>query len=187
MALYSGRLLMRGGNESDFDPDKMIPREWAVSTDRKIVRICVEPGMCIRMATYEAFEEDMVLVENILKECQSVEEAVTRINTEINAKVDAVVEYVGQAKTYRDEAKQFRDEAEAFKNQAGEIAGIDIATTEKAGVVKPDGETIRVDEDGTIHADAGTVDYTELENKLSINGTELEGNKTLGFKYCKCN
>ena len=77
-----------------------------------------------------------------------------------------------EAKQYRDEAKQFRDEAQA-------MSGVEIATTEKAGLVKPDGTTIRVDEDGTIHADAGTVDYTELENKPSINGTELEGNKTL--------
>ena len=179
MAIYNGRILMRKGNEADFDASKLYAGEWAVSLDAGIVRICLEAGKVIRMATYEAFEEDMKQIEAILLECQTIEEAVQRINTEINANVDAVVEYVGQAKTYRDEAKTYRDEAEAFKNQAGEIADIDIATTEKAGIVKPDGETIRVDEDGTIRADAGTVDYTELENKPSINGTELEGNKTL--------
>ena len=65
MALYTGRLLMRGGNEADFDADKMMPREWAVSTDKKIVRICIAPGICIRMATYEAFEEDMKQIEAI--------------------------------------------------------------------------------------------------------------------------
>ena len=114
MALYSGRLLMRGGNEADFDPDKMMPREWAVSTDKKIVRICFAPGVCIRMATYEAFEEDMEKIEEILATCQSIQEAVIRINTEISQKADAVAEYTAQAKQYRDEAKQFRDEAETF-------------------------------------------------------------------------
>lgn len=111
MALYTGRLLMRGGNEADFDPDKMMPREWAVSTDKKIVRICVEQGICIRMATYDAFEEDMAKIENILKECQSIQEAVVRINTEVSQNADAVAEYTAQAKQYSDEAKRFRDEA----------------------------------------------------------------------------
>lgn len=111
MALYSGRLLMRGGNEADFNPDKMMPREWAVSTDKKIVRICIAPGVCIRIATYEAFEEDMAKIEEILKECQSIQEAVVRINTEVSQNADAVAEYTTQAKQYRDEAKQFRDEA----------------------------------------------------------------------------
>lgn len=111
MALYTGRLLMRGGNEADFDPDKMMPREWAVSTDKKIVRICIAPGICIRIATYEAFEKDMAKIENILKECQSIQEAVIRINTEVNKNADAVAEYTAQAKQFRDEAKQFRDEA----------------------------------------------------------------------------
>lgn len=111
MALYTGRLLMRGGNESDFDPDKMMPREWAVSTDKKIVRICIAPGICIRMATYDAFEEDMAKIENILKECQTIQEAVVRINAEISQNADAVAEYTAQAKQYRDEAKKYRDEA----------------------------------------------------------------------------
>lgn len=181
MAIYNGRILMRKGNEADFDAEKLMSGEWAVSLDKGIVRICLQAGQVIRMATYEAFEEDMKQIEAILLECQTIEEAVQRINTEINAKVDAVVEYVGQAKTYRDEAKTFRDEAEAFKNQAGEIAGIDIATTEKAGIVKPDGETLEVNADGTMRVigGGGVSDYSELENKPSINGTELNGNKTL--------
>lgn len=111
MALYSGRLLMRGGNEANFNPDKMLPREWAVSTDKKIVRICVAPGICIRMATYDAFEEDMAKIENILKECQTIQEVVVRINAEVSQNADAVAEYTAQAKQYRDDAKRYRDEA----------------------------------------------------------------------------
>lgn len=178
MAIYNGRILMRKGSEADFDASKLYAGEWAVSLDEGIVRIGLEAGKVIRMATYEAFEEDMKQIEAILLECQTIEEAVRRINTEINAKVDAVVEYVGQAKTYRDEAKTFRDEAEAFKNQAGEIAGIGIATTEKAGIVKPDGTSITVDADGTIHSvggSGGTSNYNDLTNKPKINGVELVG------------
>ena len=67
MALYSGRILVRKGLESDFDAEKLMPGEWALSTDKKIVRICVLAGVVIRMATYEAFEEDMERVEEILR------------------------------------------------------------------------------------------------------------------------
>lgn len=78
-----------------------------------------------------------------------------------------------QAKQYRDEAKQYRDEVQA-------VVDVDIATTTKAGLVKPDGTTITIDADGTIHSTAtgGTEDYTDLNNKPSINGVELSGNKT---------
>ena len=118
MALNSGRILMRGGSEAEFNPDKMMPREWAVSTDKKIVRICVEPGMCIRMATYDAFEEDMAKIENILKECQSIQEAVVRINTEVNKNADAVAEYTAQAKSYMESAKTSAANAKTSENNS---------------------------------------------------------------------
>ena len=105
---------MRRGLEADFDPDKMRQGEWAVSTDKKYVRMCFSPGVCVRMATYDAFEADVAKIQGILEEVQTIEEAVTRINTEISKKANAVAEYTEQAKQYRDEAKQFRDEAEQF-------------------------------------------------------------------------
>lgn len=55
-----------------------------------------------------------------------------------------------------------------------------IATTSKAGIVKPDGTTITVDADGTIHSvggTGGTTDYSDLTNKPQINGHELTGNQ----------
>ena len=113
---------MRKGLEADFDAEKLMSGEWALSTDKGIIRICLEAGKVIRMATYEAFEEDMKQIEAILLECKSVEEAVQRINTEINAKVDAVVEYVGQAKAYSEQAKKYRDEAEVLRNEAEQFA-----------------------------------------------------------------
>lgn len=172
MAITNARMQMRRGLEADFDPYKMQPGEWAVSLDKKYVRMCFSVGVCVRMATYDAFEEDMAQIEEILSKCETIEEAVAKINTEVSANAKAVAEYTEQAKKYRDEAKAFRDEAES-------IAGIGVATRDKAGIVKPDGETITVDEDGTIHASEGTTDYVDLENKPQIEGVELSGNKTL--------
>ena len=114
MAITNARILIRRGNEVDFDANNMQPGEWALSTDEKIVRICVAPGVCIRMATYDAFETDMAKIEAILEQAKSIKEAVTLINTEVSENAKAVAEYTEQAKQYRDEAEQFRNEAEAF-------------------------------------------------------------------------
>lgn len=102
---------VRRGNEADFDADKMLPGEWAVSLDTKYVRMCFSPGVCLRMATYEAFEADMVQIQAILSEVQTIEEAVARISSEVSESAIVVEEYTEQARKYRDEAKQYRDEA----------------------------------------------------------------------------
>ena len=82
MAITSAIMQMRKGNEVDFDPDKMHPGEWAVSTDEKYVRMCFSPGVCVRMATYEAFEEDMEQIIAILEEAKTVQEAIEKIYEE---------------------------------------------------------------------------------------------------------
>lgn len=271
MALNSGKILMRRGQEVNFDPNKMMPGEWAVSLDSKFVRMCFSPGVCVRMATYDAFEADMVQIQRILAECQTVEEAVQRIYEEIkdvavdverietaaasaleseeNAlnsanlavqsantatqkaeeaeesaniastkaeqategantatqKASEAAESAGNvrnmsevsqsyavggtgtregedtdnAKYYNQQASDNADRAEEAAERASAVADVGVATTEKAGLVKPDGETIRVDLDGTIHADSGTTSYTDLENKPTINDVELTGNKTI--------
>lgn len=132
MALNTGKILMRRGQEANFDPNKMMPGEWAVSLDSKFVRMCFSPGVCIRMATYEAFEADMEQIKAILAEAKNVESAVIRINNEVSDKLDAVVEYTGQAKAYRDQALQYRNDAERFRNEAQQVAGGNFLTPESA-------------------------------------------------------
>ena len=48
------------------------------------------------------------------------------------------------------------DNAKYYYEQAKAVSNVDIATTEKAGIVKPDGTSVTVDSDGTIHAQTGT-------------------------------
>lgn len=67
---------MRKGLERDFDADQMTAGEWAVSTDTKYVRMCFAPGIVVRMATYEAFEQDMTEIQTILATCQDIQTAV---------------------------------------------------------------------------------------------------------------
>ena len=311
---------MRRGQHKDFNPDKLLPGEWAVSLDARSIYMCIAAGDVLRIATYNAFEEDLAEIEEILAECRSVEEAVKRIQAQIGQEVEVIAETVKTAQNAADSASQnaieaansaeearlyadtagqkankakasadaanesrleaqsysqsanesaqgaldsantasekaadassmvsnaagFADNAEAssinasnsalvaesyahggtgiregedtdnalfYKEQArseaekakgevisakGEadrakaeadrasnIAGIGIATTEKAGIVKPDGTTILVDEDGTLRSQGGgdgTTNYDELENRPSINGKVLTGDKTL--------
>lgn len=99
---------VRRGNEEDFNPEKMRPGEWAVSLDTKYVRMCFSPGVCLRMATYEGFEEDMAKIEAILEEVQSAEEAVELIQTEIN---NTAIEIENNAKTAEEEATKSKSYA----------------------------------------------------------------------------
>lgn len=167
---------MRRGNEADFDPDKMSPGEWSVSLDKKYVRMCFSPGLCIRMATYEGFEEDMKEIQDILEECQYIQTAVQNFVklAETHSK-EAESWAHGQtgiregedtdnSKYYSEQAELAKEAAEEARDQAQAATGIVIATTERVGVVKPDGTTITIDPDGTIHASGGAnVDIATTE------------------------
>ena len=168
MAITSARMQMRRGNEIDFDPDKMHPGEWAVSTDKKIVRMCIYPGLCLRMATYEAFEEDMKQIQSIVSEARTIQEAINRINTEVSSNAQAVAEYTVQAKQYRDEAKQFRDEASA-------LANVGIATETVPGLMA--GGDNAISEDGKLLLTKTTTDRTLLKSHaggLKVNRVDGE-------------
>lgn len=271
-------LRMRRGLESELDISQAVPGEWLVSTDTRYIRMCFAPGIVLRVATYESFEEDMEEIQKILDECQTIEEAVSKIYEEIkdvavdveriesaaesalqseqnalnsannasdfayissekaniaiykaeeaenNAKISEekaleatnaaevatskaeeteqnannaenmadisksyavgdtgvrLGEDIDNSKYYSEIAKIEADRAKLEADKAESVVNIGVATTEKAGIVKPDGTTITVDENGTIHSvGGGTADYNSLENKPSINGVELFGNKT---------
>lgn len=91
---------MRHGLEEDFDPDQMTTGEWSVSEDKKYVRMCFAPGLCIRMATYEAFEEDMKEIQRILATCQDIQEAVERFE-------QLAKQHKNQAETYSKESRSW--------------------------------------------------------------------------------
>ena len=90
--------------------------------------------------------------------------------------------------------EQSLESAKRAEEAAESIPHVEIATTEKNGIVKPDGVTIIVEADGTLRLADGEeepIDYNVLHNKPYINNVELSGNKTieeLGLqpagKYC---
>ena len=115
---------------------------------------------------------------------QSIHDAIEEVDRVADTAQGSATEAAEIAVNSASEAEQYRTEAKQYRDEAVAVAGVEFATTEKAGLVKPDGKTILIDPDGTIHSvggpgGGGTVNYEELENKPKINGVELDGEKTL--------
>lgn len=146
MAIINARIQMRRGNEADFDPDQMTPGEWAVSTDKKYVRMCFSPGVCIRMATYDAFEADMKQIMAILEEAKTIQEAINSIYDEFKdaqLDIEAAKNYSLISKSYAvggtggiregedvDNSKYYAEQAAL--SSASAIENANIATTKAA-------------------------------------------------------
>lgn len=62
----------RRGKKVDFDPQKMLPGEWAVSidaeTENQIIWMCFRPGVVKRMGTYEDFREQILEITDDIRE-----------------------------------------------------------------------------------------------------------------------
>lgn len=165
---------VRRGNEADFDASKMLPGEWAVSLDTQYVRMCFAPGIVLRMATYEGFENEKAQIQSILAECQSIQSAVERIQAEVNAKASLTIEYSNSAKESADKAYEEAERAKTYASNAEAVTGVNIATQDKAGLVK--GGDIYIDEDGALVLITETEDTTlENSNAGRLLFTEIDG------------
>lgn len=120
---------VRQGNEADLDVTQLLVGEWALSVDKRYIRICVAQGIALRMATYEAFEEDMELVQTIVAECETIEQAVQAIESRIQG-LKVEVERLSQsasesslnALNHANKAEEFSQSAETSKAEAKESA-----------------------------------------------------------------
>ena len=135
------------------------------------------------MANIQTFLENILSARYGKEVRQSIHDAIVEIDGVADTAQGSATEAAGIAVKSASEAEQYRTEAKQYRDEAVAVAGVEFATTEKAGLVKPDGETILIDPDGTIHSvggsgGGGTVNYEELENKPSINGVELSGDLT---------
>lgn len=104
-------------------------------------------------------------------------EAAESAESALNAK-EQIKESADNAAAQAINAKTEADRAKTEADKAASIVDIDVANLDKAGIVKPDGKTITIDLDGTIHS-LGTLNYNDMENKPTINGFEMNGNAEL--------
>lgn len=164
---------------------KTLPQKYEIKRGLEIAGGIVEPST--NWYTQFALTMDEKVAQ-ASENADRAEQAASSVDSGVETAITARDEVVQRASTvdtqhsevraWHQETKQFRDEAEQFRNQAESVAGIEIMTIDKAGIGKPDGTTISVSPDGTMSANV-TKDYTVLENKPSIGGNELSGNKTL--------
>lgn len=191
---------VRRGNEADFDPSKMLPGEWAVSTDTKYVRMCFSPGIVLRMATYESFENDVKKIQQILEDAENIKNAIKVIQDEINAKEIVVENYSKQASSFAAQSKKYSEESEEYSidsyeqaerakmyaDNAQAVTNVSIATKNIAGIVRggdnligEDGELIltRTTTDRTLsHSHAGGLRIESVEGESvqeSTTGTNM--------------
>lgn len=100
MALTNATIQMRRGNYANLDPMKLKPGEWAVSLDQKYVHMCFGSGIVRRMATYEAFEEDMEQIQTILATCQDIQTAVEAFEALASQKASEASTSAKEAQSY---------------------------------------------------------------------------------------
>lgn len=139
-----GRMLQYRGVEQDFDADKMLPGMFAVSTDKKYVRMCFSPGVVERIALYSAFEEDVKQIQLILATCEDIQVAVEAFKS-------LAEQHSEKAKKEADRSKMYADRAEEAANRAEAVTDVGISTIDKPGIVKPDNNTLGINQEGTIY------------------------------------
>lgn len=90
-------------------------------------------------------------------------------NSETNAGKSAVA-----AKANEDNAVAAAARAEKAAEKAETLSAVSVATTAKAGIVKPDGSTISVSEDGTIKAASVTFDEESGDLDAELNEESIQ-------------
>lgn len=181
---YGGNLTMTtdDGTEFTVNLSKAIPVIEIIPTDTIEVMKTIDTAkptyQGYRLSIPDGAITESKLNPNYLADIKAnVSESASNAQSALNSSTEASNSASNASQSATD-AEQFRNEALEFRNQAENIVGIDIATSERVGLVKPDGTTILIDADGTIHAvggSGGTSNYKDLLNKPSINGVSLIG------------
>lgn len=170
-------ILMRGGVYDDFDPNKLLPREFAVvlsndtsTRDGKAIYICFGPGKVKRISTFEDMRDDM---ENAGAEVFEQYDAAFR---EILAQVQ---ELAAQTEQYKDAVNAIRNDivntympqiqaaaahAAAAKNSADSAA--DSAKLSESWAVGGTGTRVGEDTDNSKHYSKQAADLVEEAKQI---------------------
>ena len=170
-------ILMRGGVYDDFDPNKLLPREFAVvlsndasTRDGKAIYICFGPGKVKRISTFEDMRDDM---ENAGAEVFEQYDAAFR---EILAQVQALAAQTEQYKdavnairndivnTYMPQIQAAATHAAAAKNSADSAA--DSAKLSESWAVGGTGTRVGEDSDNSKHYSNEAADLVEEAKRI---------------------
>lgn len=111
---------MRRGLKVNFDPQKMLPGEWAVSTDteteNQIIWMCFRAGVVKRMGTYEDFREQIMEIADEIAE--EFSQTFNEIKVYMEGLRDTTKMYMDTTKGYKDTSAQKATEASDSATQA---------------------------------------------------------------------
>lgn len=173
---------MRRGNKVDFNPSKMLPGEWAISQDTEQIYMCYAPGRVFEVGSASAlipYIEEAEAWARGTKDLEPVSSSDAQYHNNSKYYSEQASNFADSAETSAENSATsalnagnsaedseawaigtndtshpaYNNDAKHWADAAAAIVGIGIATTSVAGIVKPDGTTITVDADGTIHAD----------------------------------
>ena len=155
-------ITIRKGLKTDFDPTKMVRGEFAFCYDTGEVYLCESPGEVIKLGTADTIEAAVALCEGYATTASA---AATSASADAdNSEAWAVGQIDGTDVPSTD--PRYHNNAKYWAEQAAQSSGLQPATPTSLGVVKPDGTTVTVENDGTIHAQ----DLTARADIATING-----------------
>lgn len=155
-------ITIRKGLKADFDPSKMVRGEFAFCYDAGEVYLCESPGEVIKLGTADTIEAAVTLCEGYASTASTA--ATSASGDADNSEAWAVGQIDGTDVPSTD--PRYHNNAKYWAEQAAQSSGLQPATPTRLGVVKPDGTTVTVDDDGTIHAQ----DLTARADIATING-----------------
>lgn len=124
---------VRGGLLKDFDPNKMLPREWAVTTDlqtqRQMVYMCFAAGVVKRMGTYEDFQEQIKEIEEGISDYfyEEYQKLADEREEYIEKKVEQAEDSATDAQTSKQEAEKYAQDAYTYA-----YVGVDLFNSLKS-------------------------------------------------------
>lgn len=146
---------VRRGKKKDFAPDKMLPGEWAGTTDTKEVFFAFAPGDTKKMATYEDMEENIreatgeitagltegvnTAIQQAETAAQNADQAVGNMEQTVTQLVQETGTAVEQAETAAQTANTAAQDAQDAAQEAREAAE-SIGTTAGVMSIKGDAE-----------------------------------------------
>lgn len=140
---------MRRGLRADFDPQKMLPGEWAVSIDNstqnQIVWMCFAAGVVKRLGTYEDFMEQIqeitgdIINQFITQLTEAAQQIQDDVESYIQGKVDN--EWIPALQVLVERAAAAANAAETSESNAKESENKSKASEENAKVSEDNAKT----------------------------------------------
>lgn len=148
---------MRRGLKADFDPQKMLPGEWAVSIDsetsNQIVWMCFHAGVVKRMGTYEDFKAQIEEATDDIRELY--EETFNEIKAYMEGLADEAEEYKDTAVSKAQEASGSADVAAANAAVASQKAEAASVSADEASSSADESENFRKLSESYAHGGTG--------------------------------